>query len=174
MQGEPKQQSDSHCSSTCFTVITSTLSLPRNREHFALFPSSLRTCCSQLSISMQGLYPYFFMEQFTTSESFLHLEKTRAAHCCLAGNVELSLLPSSAIPFVKKDLGQLFQFPVLFSRSQTPKFPPHPPFFKGKPVRILSTEGITNRNHCLNDKGLHLHITLRGSRGELAEQNKLF
>lgn len=64
----------------------------RNREHFALLSSPLRTHGSQLSTRMQGLYPYFLMEQFTTSESVLHLQKTRAAHCHLAGNVELSLL----------------------------------------------------------------------------------
>ena len=77
----------------------------RNREHFALLPSPLRTHDSRLSIRMQGLYPYFLMEQFATSESVLHLEKTRAAHCHLAGNVELSLLPFLFNFICKKGFG---------------------------------------------------------------------
>lgn len=63
-------------------------SSPPETEHFALSQDMLL-----VNITMQGLYLYFLMEQFTTSESFLHLEKTGVAHCYLAGNGELSLLP---------------------------------------------------------------------------------
>jgi len=41
-------------------------------------------------------------------------------------------------------------------------------------MRILSIEGITNRNLFLNAKSLHIHVTFHGSRGKLAQQNKMF
>lgn len=118
-------------------MITSTpVPSTRNREHFALLSSPLGTHGLQLSTRMEGLYPYFLMEQFTTSESVLHLQKTRAAHCQLAGNVELSLLHNF---ICKKGFG--INFPDFLHSFLAPchqKLLPIEVFMKNKHISIQS------------------------------------